>query len=241
MKLFSFIKKLFRKEPVMGMPKCVHQIWIGGEDRMSPTVQACIASAKRWAAKHRIPYTLWTWEGLRKKFAGDACTDIFDKAMEVLPSARLFVLMSDYYRWALLAKHPGLYIDTDFYVHDTPKVPKADIVFMTPHRDGSPGNGMIWCDDPYPAAAGRLLVSFEIMTELRLRKPSNAFVFHLSQYLSRNLATEAIGPMMLNKVIIPYLENKGFTWAVASTKEVGCYGKVRGFLHKGEAAWKETF
>lgn len=220
------------------LPKVVHQIWIGDMGNMSSAVSVCVDSVIRWCADYHIEYKLWDWDKLRSEFALDPVTEIFERALKVADIVRTYVIMSDYYRWAVTSRFGGLYIDTDFKINSTPDIPDADIVYCKPHVDNSPGNGLLWCvGDNGQKAAG--IGYKKVQKFMKYALPMDySFEERYACMLNRNTAWQNIGPGYLINVINPAIVKAGYKWEVADSKQINCYGDTSApFLHLGERSW----
>lgn len=220
------------------LPKIVHQIWIGDKANMSQGVCACVDSVVRWCSNHGIEYKLWDWDELRAEFALDKVTDIFEKALELNECVKTYVIMSDYYRWAVTAKFGGLYLDTDFFINSMPELPEADIIYCKPHYDDTPGNGLLWCVGERGMEAAKIglrLLKKWFKNEFKDVPFEEAY----KDMLNRNTAWENIGPSFLIDTINPAIEKEGYKWDAADKEQCNCSGKGDApFWHMGERAWK---
>lgn len=89
----------------------LHQIWIGSEP--PPRETAWIETIRRATCACRWQHTLWTWETLQTAYGHEPLAALFARALEILPGVVTATLISDYYRWRVLAESGGLYLDTD--------------------------------------------------------------------------------------------------------------------------------
>lgn len=112
----------------------VHQIWVGTPlpDNLAKWVEGIRSGATAAGWEHR----LWDWPALRDHFAKDPLTPSLATLMELAPEPRTYGLVSDYYRFAILAEPYGagsMYLDTDFVLDGPwPDLPtEADLYLMT--------------------------------------------------------------------------------------------------------------
>src|SRR4051794_39198783 len=90
---------------------CCHAFWVGA--RLSAIAHACLASFVRIG--HRV--VLHSYDSVDNLPRGVECAD----ANAIVPRHHLFVhvdtgsysLFSDYFRYQLLARNPGVYVDCD--------------------------------------------------------------------------------------------------------------------------------
>ena len=130
-------------------PLKVHQIWFGGNMPAEETqwTQGIRAGAERAG----LEYNLWTETEIQREFGDEPAWGFFRNLLDVEPGPKVLTLMSDYYRFRVLATHGGVYLDTDFMLSgDFPELPQcagilAATEFWAPNK---PCTGFLAVDAP---------------------------------------------------------------------------------------------
>jgi hypothetical protein len=136
--------------------ECCHAVWIG--DRLGPQASACLRSFVR--AGHRL--VLHAYDAIEDVPAGVELAD----AARIVPRERIFrhaatgsyALFSDYFRYRILQRGLGLYVDCDV-VCVRPLVARGDYVFG--YQDARTINGAVLKLPAESAMLRELLALFE--------------------------------------------------------------------------------
>lgn len=93
----------------------VHQIWLGGN--MPLQEQQWTEGVRRGALEAGLDYKLWQDADIQAAFGDEPGWKFFQELLEVAPRVQVLTLMSDYYRFRVMARDGGLYLDTDYMLN----------------------------------------------------------------------------------------------------------------------------
>lgn len=99
----------------------IHQIWIG--DEIPQCEQACMQALGKAAAEAGHRHKVWSWDDLQSledTREGELLIGKLESLRPLFPHAQWAAMCSDVCRLLILARHDGMYLDTDVTIHDAP-------------------------------------------------------------------------------------------------------------------------
>lgn len=110
----------------MLIPKIFHQIWINTESSELPAEYAAYRDS--WLRMHPgWDYKLWNLDNL----------DFEPKRMDLIRMSKSYAQMADVLRYEILAKHGGIYVDTDFECLKSMEEVLSDVQNFACSQDGT--------------------------------------------------------------------------------------------------------
>lgn len=229
----------------------IHQIWLGRvtglqtpvrnaiTGKWMPPLIDAIRGVHRWCAEHRWKHCLWDWPTLKREFADDSCTQIFERAIAILPQATTYSLMSDYYRLALPARYGGIYLDTDFIVRGMPATTLADVSLMSPVQTAALcANGQ--------RGKEALAIMRECAAEKLLERLGSVKNFGAAYiaYVRRDekgkgIGWGCIGPSFMRSHMLPAILRAGYSYRCFKQWESSTRNPKTLLYHFNAASWHE--
>lgn len=228
------------------MTNTVHQIWVG--EPMPAREAAWVCSIRTAAAASGFSHRLWGMAELLQAYGNEPATRLLHRCMELLPTATVAGLISDYHRLRVLADAGGLYLDTDFSAPQgvLPALPaEGDVWGMPSHTGTTYANGAFWVRTP---AAARALADAAARYLLEvLADPAAAdFPARLAELLRkdarrRGIAETGCGPRWLSTAGLAELARGGWSYALMQPPTLGhsCNAAPAALLHHAAGAWRE--
>lgn len=183
----------------------VHQIWVG--DPLPDKLAKCVEGIRSGATAAGWEHRLWDWPTLLEHFAKDPLTPSLATLMELSPEPRTYGLVSDYYRFAILAEPFGagtMYLDTDFLLEGPwPTLPTSDDLYLMCERTNTSfrASGAFWLP-PHRSPSPFATVLLSLRKRFAEVFPSDLTAESIQRIYKRTTILNILGPHFLRRV--PY-------------------------------------
>lgn len=225
--------------------KHVHQIWVEGP--MPEREAAWVEGVRKGAQDAGWRHTLWNWSSLQAAYGKEPIADFFARALTVLPGSTTYTLISDYYRWRVLAEEGGLYLDTDFELR-AEKWPGFPIVeglggMAEFFNQARMCNCILWICRPQAALIAAEKAGNYLLDAIDPSSPQFATAYiSLVRRDKGGLVHNGIGPGFCRKNVISALIKAGMAVRFLPETLAGHiqWGGKASLVHHGSAHWHEA-